>query len=104
MRAVATLGNKRNVVAIDTYCDNLSLIATNVVVAIDRNPCSGMARRCTGLSCALMWSNEMYWAHVLYFWVEFSSSCYATVYCTIIICEVSRENKKGHDYDVNLRI
>jgi hypothetical protein len=40
MRAVATLGNKRNVVAIDTYCDNLSLIATNVVVAIDRNTCA----------------------------------------------------------------
>jgi hypothetical protein len=41
MLAVAMLGNERNVVAICTYCDNLPLIATDVVVAIDRNPCSG---------------------------------------------------------------
>jgi hypothetical protein len=40
MRAVATLGNERNVVAIGTYCDNSPLIATNVVVAIDLNPCN----------------------------------------------------------------
>jgi hypothetical protein len=40
MLAIATLGNEHNVVAIDTYCDNLPLIATNIVVAIDRNPCS----------------------------------------------------------------
>jgi hypothetical protein len=41
MLAIATLGNEHNVVAIDTYCDNLPLIAMNIVVAIDRNPCSG---------------------------------------------------------------
>jgi hypothetical protein len=40
MLAIVTLGNEHNVVAIDTYCDNLPLIATNIVVAIDRNPCS----------------------------------------------------------------
>jgi hypothetical protein len=40
MLAVAMLGNEPNVVAIGTYCDNLPLIAMNVVVAIDRNPCS----------------------------------------------------------------
>jgi hypothetical protein len=47
MLAIATLGNERNVVAIGTYCDNLPLIATNVVVAIDRNPCSvlGISQR-----------------------------------------------------------
>jgi hypothetical protein len=41
MRVIATLGNEHKVVAIGTYCDNLPLIATNVVVAIDPNPCSG---------------------------------------------------------------
>jgi hypothetical protein len=40
MLAVATLGNERNVVAIGTYYNNLPLIATDVVVAIDQNPCS----------------------------------------------------------------
>jgi hypothetical protein len=40
MRVIATLGNEHKVVAIGTYCDNLPLIATNVVVAIDPNPCS----------------------------------------------------------------
>jgi hypothetical protein len=40
MLNIATLGNEHNVVAIDTYCDNLPLIATNILVAIDRNPCS----------------------------------------------------------------
>jgi hypothetical protein len=40
MLNIAMLGNEHNVVAIDTYCDNLPLIATNILVAIDRNPCS----------------------------------------------------------------
>jgi hypothetical protein len=40
MLAIATLGNEHNVVAIGIYCDNLPLIAMNVVVAIDQNPCS----------------------------------------------------------------
>jgi hypothetical protein len=40
MLAIATPGNEHNVVAIGTYCDYLPLIATNIVVAIDRNPCS----------------------------------------------------------------
>jgi hypothetical protein len=40
MRVIATLGNEHKVVAIGTYCDNLPLIAMNVVVAIDPNPCS----------------------------------------------------------------
>jgi hypothetical protein len=44
MLAIATLGNEHNIVAIGTYCDNLPLIATNMVVAIDRNPCSGAIR------------------------------------------------------------
>jgi hypothetical protein len=43
MLAIATLGNEHNIVAIGTYCDNLPLISTNVVVAIDRNPCSVFA-------------------------------------------------------------
>jgi hypothetical protein len=40
MLAIATLGNEHNVVAIGIYCDNLPLIAMNIVVAIDQNPCS----------------------------------------------------------------
>jgi hypothetical protein len=40
MRPIATLGNEYNIVAIGTYYNNLPLIATNVVVAIDLNPCS----------------------------------------------------------------
>jgi hypothetical protein len=40
MRIIATLGNESNVVVIGTYCNSSSLIATNVVVAIDPNPCS----------------------------------------------------------------
>jgi hypothetical protein len=76
MLAVAMLGNEPNVVAIGTYCDNLPLIAMNVVVAIDRNPCSGWRRggavgwrrggavgwrravgrrRCGGLASAAAW-------------------------------------------------
>jgi hypothetical protein len=41
MHPVATLGNESNVVAIGTYYNNSPLIATNDVVAIDPNPCSG---------------------------------------------------------------
>jgi hypothetical protein len=59
MLAIATLGNEHNVVAIGTYCDNLPLIATNMVVAIDRNPCSDssalriLAHPLTFFSCSI---------------------------------------------------
>jgi hypothetical protein len=44
MHLVATLGNEHNVVAIGIYYNNLPLIATNFVVAIDPNPCSGRSK------------------------------------------------------------
>jgi hypothetical protein len=40
MRLIAMLGNESHVVAIDTYCHDLTLIATNTVVAIDPISCS----------------------------------------------------------------
>jgi hypothetical protein len=48
MRPVATGGNERHFVAVGTYCNNLVLIATNLFVAIDRNPCSVMTHKYRG--------------------------------------------------------
>jgi hypothetical protein len=42
MRHVATLGNESHIVAIGTYCHDLTLIATNTVVAIDPISCSAL--------------------------------------------------------------
>jgi hypothetical protein len=56
MRPVATDGNERHYVAIGTYLNNLVLIATNIFVAIDWNPCSD-ACLCTicFMFCYISW-------------------------------------------------